>query len=335
MVGLALLGSILVFGSRFLIPLAVAVLLWLLINAIGRVYGRIGVGVWRLPDGLCRLLAVVTIFMLCWLIVDITVRNVAQVRAAAPIYQANLARLLEQGTVFLSFVRAPSVTELVARFDIAGVLGSLTAGLGALVGNAGLVTLYVAFLMLEQSSFPRKVDALFADPARTLQLKSSLTEIERRIEGYLWIKTLVSLLTAVLCYAVLAVVGVDFASFWGLLIFLFNFIPNIGSLFAVLLPAVLTLLQFGEIGTFLLVLASLGCIQAVIGNLLEPRLMGRTLNLSPLVIILSLTLWGGIWGVAGMFLCVPMTVLVAIVFAKFEVTRPIAVLLSSDGKLAG
>lgn len=333
-IGSTFVGSILIFGSRFLIPLAIAVILWLLINAIGRAYGKVGIGRFRLPPALCRLLAVLTMLYFGWLIVSISASNIAQVRAAAPVYQANLTQLVSQALGYVGVERTPTVTEVVARFDLVGLLGSLTAGLGSLVGSAGLVMLYVAFLMLEQSSFQRKLDALFADPVRTASLRQSLIEIERRIESYLWIKTLVSLLTAVLCYAVLATVGVDFASFWALLIFLFNFIPNIGSLFAVLLPTVLTLLQFGDLGVFLLVLASLSVIQAVIGNLVEPRLMGRTLNLSPLVIILSLTLWGSIWGVAGMFLCVPLTALLAIVLSKFEPTRPVAILLSSDGRLA-
>ncbi|MEZ5862667.1 MAG: AI-2E family transporter [Geminicoccaceae bacterium] len=334
MVGSAFVGSILIFGSRFLIPLAIAVILWLLINAIGRTYGKVGIGGLRLPPALCRLLAVLTMLYLGWLIVSISASNIAQVRAAAPGYQANLTQLVARALGYFGIERTPTVTEVVGRFDLVGLLGSLTAGLGSLVGSAGLVMLYVAFFMLEQSSFQRKLDALFTDPERTAGLRQSLVEIERRIEGYLWIKTLVSLLTAFLCYVVLATVGVDFASFWALLIFLFNFIPNIGSLFAVLLPTVLTLLQFGDLGVFLLVLASLSAIQAVIGNLIEPRLMGRTLNLSPLVIILSLTFWGIIWGVAGMFLCVPLTALLAIVLSKFEPTRPVAILLSSDGRLA-
>jgi predicted PurR-regulated permease PerM len=334
MVGSAFVGSVLIFGSRFLIPLAIAVLIWLLINAIGRAYGRVGIGALRLPPALCRLLAVLTMLYFGWLIISISASNIAQVRAAAPVYQANMNQLIARALGAFGIERTPTVTELVGRVDLVGLLGSLTAGLGSLVGSAGLVMLYVAFLMLEQSSFQRKLGALFTDPLRTASLRQSLLEIERRIEGYLWIKTLVSLLTAVLCYAVLATVGVDFASFWALLIFLFNFIPSIGSLFAVLLPTLLTLLQFGDIGIFLLVLACLSLIQAVLGNLVEPRLMGRTLNLSPLVIILSLTLWGSIWGVAGMFLCVPLTALLAIVLSKFEPTRPVAILLSSDGRLA-
>jgi len=335
LVGAAVVGSILIFGSQFLIPLAVAFMLWLLINAIGRFYERLSIGGYALPRIVCRLLAIATMAGLFWVIFDISMRNIAQVRLAAPEYQRNLISLVEQVSQFLDIDQSTTFDEVISRIDIAGMLFSLTAGLGGLIGNIGLIALYVAFIMLEQRNFNQKIDRLFADKQTSESLRQSLEEIEHRIERYLWIKSLVSLLTAVLCWVVLAYAGVNYASLWALLIFLFNFVPNIGSLFAVMLPALLTLLQFNDWGIFFSVTLALTAIQATIGNYVEPRLMGTTLNLSPFVIVLSLTFWGGIWGVAGMFLSVPITVIIAIVFSKFEPTRPVAVLLSSNGRLVG
>ncbi len=335
LVGAAVVGSILIFGSRFLIPLAVAFMLWLLINAIGRFYERLGVGGYALPASFCRLLAILTMAGLFWLIFDISMRNIAQVRLAAPEYQRNLIILIEQIIRIFNVDQTTTVDEVISRIDFAGMLFSLTAGLGGLIGNIGLIALYVAFMMLEQRNFNQKIDRLFADKKSSENLRQSLEEIEHRIERYLWIKSLVSLGTAFLCWVVLAYAGVNYASLWALLIFLFNFVPNIGSLFGVMLPALLTLLQFNDWGIFFSVTLALTAIQATIGNYIEPRLMGTTLNLSPFVIILSLTFWGGIWGVAGMFLSVPITVIIAIVFSKFEPTRPVAVLLSSNGRLVG
>lgn len=335
LLGAALLGYVLIHGSRFLIPLAVAFMLWLLINALGRViHNKVAINGYRLPAALCRLLAVLAMIGLCWLFIDICARNIAQVRLAAPTYQANLMALLDRVAHLFKFDSATaSLNELVGRLDLAGIVFSLTTGLGALLGNVGLIALYVAFMMLEQTSFERKLEALFSDPQRSRMLRQSLEEIEHRIERYIWVKTLVSVLTAVLCYAVLAYAGVDYASLWALVIFLFNYVPNIGSFFAVLLPALLTLLQFNDLGVFFAVTTALIAIQMVTGNYIEPRMMGSSLNLSPFVIILSLTLWGGVWGVAGMFLSVPITVILAIILSKFEPTRPVAVLLSSNGRL--
>ena len=112
-----------------------------------------------------------------------------------------------------------------------------------------------------------------------------------------------------------------------------NFIPTIGSIIATLFPAMLALIQFDTFGPFFIVLAAVGSIQVVVGNVLEPKLMGNTLNVSPFVVMMSLTLWGSVWGIAGAFLSVPITVILLIIFAHFEKTRYIAVLLSGDGSL--
>lgn len=134
-------------------------------------------------------------------------------------------------------------------------------------------------------------------------------------------------------WVIMRLIGIDFAEFWAVLIFVFNFIPYVGSFFAVLLPVMLTLLQFGAIGTFLVALVSLTGVQVLVGNFLEPRLMGRSLNLSPIVILLSLAAWSSLWGLVGAFLCVPITVVMLIVFSEFETTRPLAILLSQDGRI--
>jgi predicted PurR-regulated permease PerM len=132
---------------------------------------------------------------------------------------------------------------------------------------------------------------------------------------------------------VLHFVGVDFASFWAVLIFLLNFIPTIGSIIATAFPSVLTLIQFDTLGPFIITVSILTTIQFCIGSLVEPKLMGNRLNLSPIVILLSLGLWGSIWGIPGMFLCVPITVIMMIVCSYFPNTRPAAVLLSGNGRV--
>jgi predicted PurR-regulated permease PerM len=129
-------------------------------------------------------------------------------------------------------------------------------------------------------------------------------------------------------------VGLDFAIFWAFLIFLLNFIPNIGSLIATLFPSALALIQFeNTFAPFLVILIGVGAIQLLVGNLIEPRMMGSSLNISSLAVILSLSLWGTIWGITGMVLCVPITVIMMIIFAQFPTTRPVAILLSENGQL--
>ena len=160
-----------------------------------------------------------------------------------------------------------------------------------------------------------------------------LHQIDRDIRRYVRIKTTLATLTSALAYAVMAWVGVDFAGFWAVMVFFFYYIPTIGSILAIVAPALLTLVQFDHLTPFLIVLLVIGTIQIVMANVIEPAIMGRSLNLSPLVVIVSLMVWGTIWGVVGMFLCMPIMVVLMIVFAHFETTRPVAVLLSADGRI--
>jgi len=159
-----------------------------------------------------------------------------------------------------------------------------------------------------------------------------LFHIHRRISDYLILKTIVSAITGVLSYFILIFIGVDFPMFWAFLIFILNFIPNIGSLIATLFPAFIALVQFGSLGQFLLVLLGVGAVQ-VVGNFVEPKIMGTSLNLSPLVVILSLTFWGYICGIVGMMLAVPIMVIVVIVLAQFPSTRTAAIWLSEKGDI--
>lgn len=331
--GTWLVASILILGREVLIPIAVAVMLWLLLNGIARLYSKLEIGGIGPPMFVCRLAAIATVVLACWLIVDIVARNVAEVRVAAPDYEANLRLLIDRATHLFGTVEMPTLAQLLERINLASLITALSGALAGLVGNAGLVALYVMFLLAEQSSFDGKMQRLFPDAAQRERVSDLLADIERRIERYLWIKTVVSILTAILCWGVLAYVDVDYAGFWALTVFLLNYIPNIGSLFAVLLPSLLTVLQFASVGLGVVVLLALTGIQFFVGNIVEPRMMGNSLNLSPLVIILSLTLWGSIWGIAGMFLCVPMTVIMTIVLSYFELTRPLAILLSADGRI--
>ena len=157
--------------------------------------------------------------------------------------------------------------------------------------------------------------------------------MQKQIQTYVAIKTLTSLMTGLISYIILLMVGVDFAEFWGFIIFLLNYIPTVGSLLGIIFPALLTLIQFANPVPFFIVLGSIGSIQFIIGNIIEPRLTGSSLNISPLVVILSLALWGSIWGIVGMFLCVTLTVIAMIIFSYFDRTRPLAILLSGNGKI--
>jgi predicted PurR-regulated permease PerM len=193
-----------------------------------------------------------------------------------------------------------------------------------------IVLIYLVFLLAEKASFPTRIRRAF-DEARANQVLDVIDNCNRAIAQYIGLKTFVSFLQGFLSFVVLALFGVDFALMWGLLVFLFNFIPYLGSVIAVGAPVVLSFVQYpDEPWRGVLVVAVLLVIQRVVDNWIEPRLAGRKLGLSPLLIILSLAFWGALWGIVGMVLAVPLTAVGKIILENIRETRPIATLLSND-----
>ena len=235
---------------------------------------------------------------------------------------------------WFGIVEPPSIRDVFRQFDLASLITGFAETATRIASNAGVILIYVLFLLIEQRVFARKLSALLPDPDHEASARELLHRIQERIETYVWIKTLTSLLTGGISYVILVSVGVDYAAFWGLVIFMLNYIPTIGSLMGIVFPTLLTIIQFGSLTPFLIVFVLLAGTQVTIGNYVEPRLMGSSLNVSPLVVILSLALWGSIWGIAGMLLCVPFTVIAMIICAHFPQTRKVAQLLSQNGNIS-
>jgi AI-2 transport protein TqsA len=201
------------YGSALLIPLAIAILIWHLINALAGFYHHLMPARRRLPGWLCYMAALLTMFGGLTIMVELIMDNVAQVSQAAPGYEASLRDLLNAMYDLVGLKTAPTFAQLLEQISVAGVVTSVAGTLGGLAGSAGIVIVYVIFLLLEQSIFERKLHALLADPGRAERLRHLFARISRQIEGYLWVKTLTSLLTGVVSFAIMWGVGVDFAAF--------------------------------------------------------------------------------------------------------------------------
>ena len=186
---------------------------------------------------------------------------------------------------------------------------------------------YLIFLIIEKERFPQRIQQAFGDLQGQHILKV-VESINDAIAQYISVKTFVSFVAGVASLIVLLLFGVDFAITWALLIFLFNFIPYLGSLVATTLPIVLSLVQLGPWQALVIAVLLIG-IQQAIGAILEPRMAGRRLGVSPLLILLSLAFWGVLWGIVGMILAVPMLVILKIILDTVRETRPIATLMSN------
>jgi len=247
-----------------------------------------------------------------------------------PVYQA---RLQEQVKVFQSYMAAKGVRHvdkvLLGYLNPASVM-SLTARmlaeLGSALSNIVLVLLTVAFILFEASSFPVKLRAVLGDPQ---QVFPQFTRFVSDIERYMAIKTLISLATGVLVGVGLSVLGVDFPVLWGFLAFLLNYVPNVGSTIAAVPAVLLALLQLG-IGRAAIAAAGYMAINFILDNVIETKLMGRSLGLSTLVVFLSLVFWGSLLGPVGMVLCIPLTMTLKFACQNNKDTRWIAMLLGPE-----
>lgn len=324
---------LLVAGRGLLLPFVLGLVLWYMVDALADAFEKPRLGRLRLPRPIAMFAALVAISGLFWVVGRTIGSNVTAVIAAAPNYEARLTRIIGQVAHLVGLEQAPTLVELFDRFSLADTLAGFAAAAASIVSVAGIVLIYAGFLFVEQVHFRRKLAIIFGEGDNQARVRAVLERIDREIRVYIRIKTTLAATTAALAYLIMAWVGVDFAGFWAVLVFFFYYIPTVGSILAIVAPALLTLVQFDHLTPFLIVLFVFGSIQVVTANVIEPAIMGHTLNLSPLVVIVSLVVWGTLWGVVGMFLCVPITVVSLIVLAQFDTTRPVAVLLSADGDI--
>lgn len=323
--------------ANIIAPFALAVFIWLIIDAFARWLDGLTP---KLPYWLALTIAVFTVvagMVGIFLIIADTAQEVSQ---EAPKYQARLSEIfswLSHNPIFERFL-GENVTfgELSQRFELNQKLQTLMAGFASTIqgvaSNFALIALYVVFLFAAQSSFPKKMDDLFPDLNRRAQASKVGTRIRHSIEKYLGVQTVISLIQTVLSYIIMAALGLDNALFWALVIFILNYIPIVGGLAAVILPVMFALVQFESLPKIGILTGLLFGVQFVIGNTIQPKMMGDSMNLSALVVVLSLTLWQALLGGVGAFLSAPLTVIIMIILAQFPTTRWIAVLLSADGQ---
>lgn len=336
LIGLIAVGVALVVlkqGRFFLVPLAIAVLLFSLAGAAIARIANIDIAGLRVPNWLASIVAVLLTAAGLLTLFALAMAQIDSVVATASAYTNRAEQSL--AALFAWFGDDVSQAMLIAFQDI-----NLGEYIRAFAGSAGnlllttmLVILYVGFLFAERPWFEAKVARLFPAPGRAEEVGDILAAIARSVHHYMLVKTAVSLATGLAVYAIFRLYGLDFAETLAILAFILNFIPNIGSIVATALPAVVALVQFDGWSSILSLILLVGAVQFGIGNILDPLLMGRTLHLSSLAVVISLTFWGAIWGVVGMFLAVPIMVMVMIVCAHIPALRPIAILLSRDGTL--
>jgi predicted PurR-regulated permease PerM len=329
--GVAIAG--LVYGRPFLVPLAIALFVTSMLESITQGFARLSLGRHRPPRWVAAILGIATVVIAFYLIFSVLLGQVDSIAAVWPRYAARIETILSDLTQWLGPERSAKLRGMIAAIDLTKQIPGLIASTQSIVVTTLLVAAYVGFMFAERGYLVEKIAAMFPDERNARETAMLFAAMSESVQRYIWIKTLVSVLTGGACYVVMLLIGIDFAETWALLIFVLNYIPNIGSIIGVAFPAILALVQFDTLAPFVLLVLSLTAIQLVIGSVLEPMLMGSSLNMSPLAIILGLAFWGTIWGIVGMFLSVPILVIVMIVCAHVPSWRWVAVLLSKDGRV--
>ncbi|MEM9341044.1 MAG: AI-2E family transporter, partial [Bacteroidota bacterium] len=285
------------------------------------------------PNWLLNAFVFIIVLVGLTLVSGLITSNIKSLMENGEMYKANLDIILNQVNTRFNIDVYEQLSSSVEKADYTSTLTTIADSLSGALGDFIMIILYAAFILSEESSLKNKIKKLFSDPTKYERTTSILKKINDASSDYIRLKTYVSLLTGGVGYVFLLIMGVDAAFFWAFLMFALNYIPTIGSLVATVFPAVFSLIQFGAFTPFIIILAVLGIIEWLIGNVLEPKIMGNSLNLSPLVTILALVVWGQIWGITGMLLSVPITVVMVIIFSQFESTRSVAILLSENGEL--
>lgn len=340
--GLILFAGLIVLlwlGRSILIPLLVATFLWYLINAITAYYRMImpfkserdrKEHRWaaRVFDWTSNILAAATIGGVIYLFATQIRPMSAELIAALPDLQHKLVvlgnYLSESLGLRFDASMLPNITKIATN------VGSSAAGI---VTSMGMILVYMLFMFIEQSTFNKKFASLFPNKAQSKKMRYIINSIDENMKKYLFMKTLLSAITGVLSYFWLQMLGLEYAGVWAFIVFVTSYIPTIGAIVACGLPILYSVVTAPTLHQPILVAIGLIGLQVLFGNILEPKLTGKTLNLSTLAILINLVFWGMIWGIAGMFFSVPLLVATFIITAQFDSTRWIAVLLSADGNI--
>jgi AI-2 transport protein TqsA len=322
-------GAALYWMADILTPPAMALFLAIVIDSFARVLER------RLPWVSKRAAMPVAILLSVLLFgasVFVIADNATGFAAKLVGYTPRLNELIARAAGAAHAGSVPTIDELMQRLNPTKYLGDVAKGFQNFASNAVFILIYLGFILASRRGFERKLVGLSKDRTARHEALEAFIRIRDGVEQYLWVQTVTGLMIAVGSWAVMAAIGLDNAVFWAFLIFIASYIPIIGGAVGILAPPLFALVQFETYWQAVVLIAVLQSIQFVVGNVVLPRMQGDSLNIDPVVVLLSLAFWGAVWGVAGMFLSTPLTVIAMVVCAQFDGARWVAVLLSSDGE---
>lgn len=314
---------ILYIWQSLIIPFFIAILFAMAVLWLANFYKKM-----KIHSFFAMTLSFLTYFFIFYYIWTIISSNINDLIILAPSYQEEIILKMKQSLDYF-WVEETQVLKFFSSISLKDIFNSISSTLLSLSSSIWTILFYMVFILLEVKYFDKKIELMLPDKEKRWNLFEVLHKIQDDVKWYFYIKVIVSFLTAFVSYIIMLFFWLDFSIFWALVIFILNFVPNIGSIIAILFPALLSFIQpdFWPYASFFMTLFLI-IVQMIVWNVVEPKMMWNKLNLSPLVIIISLSFWGYLWGIIGMLLSVPLMVIINIILSKFEQTRPIAIFLS-------
>jgi len=288
----------------------------------------------RVPMAICLLLVLVVSSAALWVVYVIVAAGIAAFQERSGFYSQQLQSVLSSFNEAImpmlrrAHIKSIAWADVVSAERVTSFATSQLTAIFSVLSDGFMVLLYLMFMLLGHETFPSKVRHAFTDERGTMLLALFRT-LNTKVRKYLIVKTAFNLLNGFITWAILALFGVDFAPLIGLLAFIFHYIPNIGSVISTIIPALLFLLQTKDLAQVAVLAAVLTVAHNLIGNTIEPKVMGDRLDLSPVVVLFSLIFWGWMWGIVGMVLSIPIMAVAKAMLGSLESTRPLAVLMGS------
>lgn len=289
---------------------------------------------WKIPMAICLVVVLLIVSSALWGIYVIAEAGITSAIAKAPEYEQRVVLLSDKASDWMrdlttTLYGRPTKLRLESIVNVQTLTTTAAQWLGSVVGfvsDAVLVLLFMVFMIPAGEFFPRKLELAMKD-IDWFDASHVYHRLYTDVVRYISVKTIMNIINGLATWALLAALGVDFAPLLGLLSFLLHYLPNIGSFISTVLPAVVALLQFGTVGGVLTVTIPLIIVQGGIGNVIEPKVMGKSLDLSPVVVLFALVFWGWMWGVTGMILSVPIMGVIKSILEAAAPTRPLAILM--------
>ncbi|HZC37594.1 MAG TPA: AI-2E family transporter, partial [Sphingomicrobium sp.] len=327
--GVAAAVALLHFLASILIPLVIAFVLAVLVNALVRFIQNL----WPpAPGWAVSLLAGLVVIAAASGGIFVMAQGAAQIVSQGPALIARLDELAVDLGHALRLSEPLHLSAVVGKISIAEVAGFLLSGMQGLLSGLLLMVVYFGFMLAGRKRIGMKVEHVAGSSGRAETIKNTVKRIAGDIETYVWVQTITGTILTVSAVAVMLAVGLNNVLFWAVIFFLLTFIPNIGVTIGSIAPSLFALIQFPTVWQAITIFIAIQVVATVVGNFIYPRLQAQTQNIDPVATLLSLAFWSWLWGLPGAFLAVPLTLMSMMVFAQFESTAWVSAMLSNDGR---